>query len=144
MSSLYRRASPGQIRLLRIVSGAVRNARDAHPDWPFDDRFETSIAKRAAGTLSAQLADVLATVHRSSYSPDPESEQDPANRKVDPQTYRRRASRALRRAPSPAEVLNRVNRKIGLLIENARRAGNGAACDALIDAARVVSKELGK
>lgn len=56
MSSLYVRATPEQARLLRIVSGAVRNALHAHPEVvaPNPDRFARSIAKRAVGTLASQ------------------------------------------------------------------------------------------
>lgn len=50
-----------QQRMLRIVEGAVLNAYDAHPE-PEQDmaRFARGVAKRAVGTLSAQLPEVLA------------------------------------------------------------------------------------
>lgn len=68
MATLYKRASRIQMRMLRIIEGAVRNTLDAHPDiciydeqGPIDhNRFARSIAKRAVGTLSSQLDDVLA------------------------------------------------------------------------------------
>lgn len=71
MSSLYKRATPVQLRMLRIVEGAVLNTIDAHDlgdGFLFDTkRFARSVAKRAVGTLSAQiiLADVLAETHLS-------------------------------------------------------------------------------
>lgn len=59
MASLYKRATPQQHRILRIVEGAVKNAADAHGlEWPHN--FARSIAKRAAGTLTARWRDVLA------------------------------------------------------------------------------------
>lgn len=60
MSSLYTRATPSQARILRAVEGAVKNAADAHPEYRIDRRFCKSVAKRAAGTLTAQWPDVLA------------------------------------------------------------------------------------
>lgn len=68
MSTLSKRATPLQLQMLRIIEGAVKNAFDAHPELIglvlLDDRtierFARSVAKRAVGTLSAQLADRLA------------------------------------------------------------------------------------
>ena len=60
MPSIYHRANPSQARIMRAVEGAVRNAADAHPGWSFDRRFARSVAKRAAGTLTAEWPDVLA------------------------------------------------------------------------------------
>jgi hypothetical protein len=59
MSTLYKRATPAQHRVLRIVEGAVKNASDAH-ELEISPRHRRSIAKRAAGTLTAQWPDVLA------------------------------------------------------------------------------------
>jgi hypothetical protein len=61
MTTLYKRANGLQMRMLRIVSGAVLNAAHAHPEVVVDKRFARSVSKRAVGTLSAQFADVLAT-----------------------------------------------------------------------------------
>lgn len=59
MTTLYKRATPSQARILRAVEGAIKNAHDAH-GREFDRRFARSIAKRAAGTLTAQWPEVLA------------------------------------------------------------------------------------
>lgn len=59
MASLYRRATPSQARILRAVEGAVKNVSDAH-GLEFNPRHARSIAKRAAGTLSACWPEVLA------------------------------------------------------------------------------------
>ena len=53
MSTLAKRANPAQVRLMRIVAGAVKNVADCHPDWRFRPEFARSIAKRAVGTISA-------------------------------------------------------------------------------------------
>ncbi len=60
MISLYNRATPTQIRILRAVEGAVRNAAHGHPRYDIPESFARSVAKRAAGTLTAQWPDVLA------------------------------------------------------------------------------------
>jgi len=62
MTALYKRASPQQAQALRIIAGAVLNTNDAHPGkyQGIDARFARSVAKRATGTLFAQMADVLA------------------------------------------------------------------------------------
>lgn len=43
-----------------MIEGAVKNACDAHPGWRPPKHFARSIAKRAAGTLTAQWPEVLA------------------------------------------------------------------------------------
>lgn len=47
MTSLYRRATPRQAMVLRIISGAVQNAAHAHPGQLPDRKFARSVAKRA-------------------------------------------------------------------------------------------------
>lgn len=49
-----------QDKIFRAVAGAVRNTANAHPDWNIKPEYAPSIAKRATGTLMAQLPDVLA------------------------------------------------------------------------------------
>ena len=61
--TLAKRATPSQARVMRIIEGAVYNAADAHGD-PRDTWMAKSIAKRAAGTLSAQWPEVLAVSTR--------------------------------------------------------------------------------
>lgn len=60
MTTLYKRANPRQRQILRIIEGAVRNVAHHHKDVALTDRTARSIAKRAAGTLTAQWPDVLA------------------------------------------------------------------------------------
>lgn len=69
MTSLYNRASPPQARVLRIIEGAIKNAADAHDEIRVSPRHRRSIAKRAAGTLTAQWPDVLAASRRSGSLP---------------------------------------------------------------------------
>ena len=61
MASLYKRATPAQHLVLRMVEGAVKNAFDVHPQGSCSVEYlARSIAKRAAGTLTAGWPDVLA------------------------------------------------------------------------------------
>lgn len=62
MTTLSKRATLRQARVLRMIEGAVKNALDAHPDYATmpRDKLARSIAKRAAGTLTAAWPDVLA------------------------------------------------------------------------------------
>lgn len=53
MATLYKRASPQQRQILRVIEGAVRNAAHHHPEIAIPDSFARSVAKRAAGTLTA-------------------------------------------------------------------------------------------
>ena len=70
MTTLYRRATPSQYRILRVVEGAVRNAAHAHPNIEIPQSFARSVAKRATGTLTAQWAEVLAARSASSEASD--------------------------------------------------------------------------
>lgn len=59
MATLMKRASKGQHKVWRIVKGAVRDTAHVHGvELPY--HFCTSVAKRATGTLTAAMPDVLA------------------------------------------------------------------------------------
>lgn len=72
MSTLYKRATPRQALVLRMVEGAVKNTLTAHPSYGTmpPERLARSIAKRAAGTLTAGWPDVLARPRVASDSPE--------------------------------------------------------------------------
>ena len=63
MITLARRATPAQEKILRIIEGAVYNTYDAKGKQR-DTWLARSIAKRAAGTLSAQWPEVLSANSR--------------------------------------------------------------------------------
>src|ERR1700753_2223904 len=65
MVSLYNRASAPQARILRIIEGAVKSASDAHPGIKVKERHRRSIAKRAAGMVTAQWPELLSATRRS-------------------------------------------------------------------------------
>lgn len=59
MATLWKRATPSQYMMLRMVTGAVLNVQDHH-GMVRNYGFARSVAKRAVGTLLAQQPDVLA------------------------------------------------------------------------------------
>src|ERR1700761_6582133 len=63
MATLWKRATPSQYMMLRIIAGAVLNVQDHH-GMVREQRFARSVAKRAVGTLTAQWPDVLAASNR--------------------------------------------------------------------------------
>ncbi len=153
MATLYKRATPSQARILRIVEGAVKNASDAHRDVKFDRKMARSIAKRAAGTLTAQWPEVLAATSKPSGNAQPlgvrelgttlRTLDDPgvgtdglssgkANRG-------RGAPQTLRRSP-----LVKVWGQLAILTGEAKRNGQHERANALIEALKIVAKEQNK
>lgn len=133
MTALEKRATKSQWRIMRAVSGAVKNAADAHPDWEIDRRFAGSIAKRAAGTLTAGWPDVLAA-------------RDVSSGKGGVLAVRETRPVVLLRAPKARRggrqlaPLNRLHDYLGYLAGKAGREGNAERCEALRDALRAVAK----
>ena len=60
MTTLWKRASGPQQKMLRMITGAVLNTANAHPGKLPDEKFARGVAKRAVGTISAQWAELLA------------------------------------------------------------------------------------
>ena len=154
MSSLYNRASPQQRRILRIVEGAVKNALDAHPDQMVRPNFARSVAKRAAGTLTAAWPEVLAAViepsdggadsHRIG-TPGNGSQVSEGQDGTPALSRRRRSAHAERR--SAVAALKALRWDIGVLTMVAKRAGYlDERTEALEDTLRLVGfylKRLG-
>lgn len=146
MASLYNRATPSQARILRIVEGACINAKDAHPGIQIDRRFARSVAKRAAGTLSAQWADVLAA---GLGQPSDGAAGDPSgparrdyshtktgnrNRSISKADQGKRPSLLAGRFP-----LARLHKKVAALIKPAKIAGQTERVEALIAVCRMIA-----
>lgn len=150
MASLYKRATPPQARMLRIVEGAIRDAQQIHPDIVATERHRRSIAKRAVGTLSSQWADVLAETRdanrgrlkRTSGQVNhrrPGSEGHPAiptegTATSDYRRTRRGRLRLQRRSP-----LSKIAKALGDEIGRAQRAGRDEDARALITAVRIIA-----
>ena len=130
MSSLYRRASGPQFRMLAIVSGAVLNAAHAHPGHAVDKRFARSVSKRAVGTISASWPELLAA---SSPSGAERSVSHPLRNGSD--HCKARGGRHSRSAgPRFAPII----REISKLIRPAKLAGQTERAEALIDVMRII------
>lgn len=100
MTSLYNRATPSQRRILRAIEGAIKNTCDAHTELQISPQHRRSIAKRAAGTLTAQWPEVLAAAGR----PSSESSGAPNPTRTPPRSSElvtAAARRALRLAKRP-------------------------------------------
>jgi hypothetical protein len=147
MATLYKRATPQQVRILRIVEGAVRNALDAHPDVAFPDNFARSVAKRAAGTLTAQWRVVLAA-----HTPS-----DDGSEKIlgisdltGAQLVKLSASRAQVNKPLPRGAVSTMQRRSPLikvwkalsgLVGQMKKQGQLERAQGLIDALRLIDDQ---
>ena len=145
MSTLWKRASGPQFRMLRIVSGAVLDAANAHPHKVPDKSFARSVAKRAVGTISSQWAELLA-----------------AETKVDPLSGKRPVSLSPgrnHRSPATsdgggrpqfvkADPFAKLCHRLGKMITPLRLSGDTEAVDAIREAikaiAPLVRREQGK
>jgi hypothetical protein len=133
MTSLARTATPRQKMVMRMVRGAVLNAAHAHPDWDAT-RLARSIAKRAAGTLTAQWRDVLASPER--------APSDRASRQAYHGSRLRDwsvsdgcgAAQRTRRA-----ALRSLRNTVGALAGGARRAGQTERYAALVEVLRLIA-----
>jgi hypothetical protein len=139
MSSLYNRATPSQQRILRAVEGAIKNACDAHPELKISPHHRRSIAKRAAGTLSAQWPEVLA-------APSASSESGAALTLTRP---RRRSSHVLKAAGREVPQryqrfpLRRLISELARPIRDLKLSGQAERAEAFIDALRIIHRLRG-
>lgn len=147
MTSLYRRATERERRVLRIVEGACRNAGHHHPELNITPRGARSIAKRVTGTLVPELGTVLALPHRGSSQRDAGHTNtgvrgagtvcDPASGDVTSHAS------PLGGAPSPGlgrpPSLSYLHRVIGHMAGDAKRSGDTARLGTLRDVLRVVA-----
>lgn len=135
MASLYKRATPSQKRILRAVEGAVKNVSHCHPEWKIRPNFARSIAKRAAGTLTAQWPEVLAA-HSSSSDRggmSPGANNRPQHTHII-KCSERGASQVQRRSP-----LVRLWKEISAQIGDIKRSGNSEREKAFIDILKMIS-----
>lgn len=152
MSSLYKRATPRQAIVLKMIEGAVRNAAHAHPGRSIDDqRIARSIAKRAAGTLTAQWPSVLAAPRVRSEGGDgyliPRPATSGRQRVCTPPgkavvsfgSHDRGGASACEDWRTPVRALHRA---VGNECGNALRAGLSERHAALIDVLRMIGKTL--
>lgn len=138
MASLYNRATPSQRRILRAVEGAALNAGHHHPHWNITPIVARSIAKRAAGTLTAQWPDVLAANAKSPSDRERVSSLQDASHST--AAYCRAAARGRGASQSQRRSPLRVLRlQLGLMAGWARKAGHEQRAAALADALRALA-----
>lgn len=136
MTTLSKRATPAQRMVLRMVEGAVRNAGHHHPHWGLDDRIARSIAKRAAGTLTAQWLEVLAASGPSDKA-NGDSLAPPRPRGVKDRDGLAKGERLRFGRRSP---LHSATVAVGLMVRQARKAGETERVAALVDVLRLLAK----
>ena len=151
MTTLYKRATPRQSVVLRMIEDAVRNAAHAHPGRRLDDEhIARSIAKRAAGTLTAGWPEVLAAprVRSDGSNGDSQDRSAAGNRSMvchragqavvtGGNHDRGGASQLSWRAP-----VRDLHRAIGAECGKTKRAGNKEREAALIDVLRLMARYL--
>lgn len=139
MVTIYKRATPSQRRLLKIVEGAVKNARDAHRYNNVSDNFARSIAKRAAGTISAQWPELLAAKMP--------SDRAKGHNLVMAQPscahlakHTKRGAAQVSGSRTPPSPFKRLYTSLGAMAGWARKAGHESRAAALADALRVIAR----
>lgn len=143
MTTLSKRATPQQARIMRAVAGAVRNVAHIHPEWITNSRAAGSIAKRATGTLTAQGSGVLAASASSKQAlrlqvaqpQRPPSRVNATATGVAPTTPTAPGLTVRGRAPLSFRALHR---QIGLMAREARAVKDWPRWLALVDVSRVI------
>lgn len=136
MTSLYNRATPSQKRILRAIEGAVKNAHDAHPKWTLDHPLiRRSIAKRAAGILTAQWPEVLTANAIASPSDRGEASRTPFPTHVKPVRIHAKGGRLV----SKRSPLRKLWKQLSWRAGEAKRAGQTERAETLIEILRIVA-----
>lgn len=146
MTSLYKRASPPQARVLRIIEGAIKNV--AHKSGKeFDPRYARSVAKRACGTLMSQWDDVLAATSApsgwreatiSNCSSPATGEYRPLRLESEQVAVPRKARKV---SPgSRLSSLRHLHNKIASQMPDVKNTGNEERARAFIDILRMISE----
>lgn len=137
--------TPSQAQIFRAVSGAVKNAVDGHKDWQITKTMAHSIAKRATGTLVAQMRPVLAAKPSEAALDSPVTTASRPASLTDPWDR----GKARRGPPLPKAVkavrwrspLRTLHTSIGFLAGDARRAGNIERHQALVECLRLIAEQ---
>ena len=135
MTSLYIRATPRQAKVLKIIEGAVRNADHVH-GWNLPAKAPKSIAKRAAGTLTAAWPGVLAEAIRRPVRTDAADTHTPRAPNV-------AGDFSNRRQPQAAQVpsrLGHLQNVIQVMAGKARRAKRMERHRALVEVLDLMAK----
>jgi hypothetical protein len=128
------------VAIYRAVDGAVRNVAHHHPKWSASHPdIARSIAKRAAGTLTADWPDVLAARGVPSDADGPGYRGHwPPSRAARTRSGRGASSKP-RRSPSS---LRQIWNEISAMVTPARKAGNTERVAALVDVLKLIGGRL--
>lgn len=138
MTTLRHRATPEQLRIMRAVDGAVRNVAHHHPEWIRDTRAAGSIAKRAAGTLTAPRREALASATQAPS----DSEGGNYNRPRTSGFKVRHEAAGARQTFAWRAPFYLLHRAIGAAAGDARRCGEHVRAKALIDVLRAIASVI--
>ena len=130
MVTLSKRATVSQRRILRAVEGAVKNTADAHPEYNLTPYVARSIAKRAAGTLTAGWPDTLAA---SSVPSDRAGDETAPSRQPQPRLVRKRAERGPPKSLGRRSPLRLLWKELSIKVDEAKRTGRLERADAFIE-----------
>jgi hypothetical protein len=133
MSSLWLRANGPQMRMLKIISGAVLNTAHHHPGEPVDRKFARGVAKRATGTISSQWGELLAAP-----TPSGAKRISCSSLRNGAQLLKPRGGRTI--LQSDPRLFRDIIREISVLIGPARASGDIARTEALIECLRIIDR----
>jgi hypothetical protein len=123
--------------LYNVISGAVKNTLDGHPNWIVPRHFARSIAKRAAGTLAGMNPGVaLAAARQSGQRKRLRMMTASVNGLYQP------ILKGAAHVPMDARLLKFCQYAIEKRIADAKKSGDHARYISLCTAARIVKQEL--
>lgn len=146
MTSIYRRATPSQVRMFRAIEGAGKNVSDAHPNWRYDPTMIRSLAKRATGTLTSQWEDVLAARDARRQTREPSDLIRGDSRCGNSPAYQLAAlpGRSLITRSVRLYLNKRIRLKIGRMAREAKLSGNTVRHATIVDVLRELAKIIPK
>lgn len=140
MTTLYRRATPSQRVLTKIIEGSIKNALDSHPGKrEFTVNMVRSITKRAVGTLTANWPDVLAA--KDYFLALSERARGLMLRGPSPSKSKRltASKRGASQAGSRRSPLLKLHKDISRQMRFIKDSGNAERAQAMIDVMRMIS-----
>lgn len=154
MVTLSKRATQEQQHIMKVVQGAVKNVADHHPEYHLTERMARSIAKRAAGTLTApdkakKRGPVLAAQSPSESQSSHLLEGDGGPSQVGQAASGEPSHRVMAGATGGGRLISRrrsplqlIHIDLGLMAGWARKAGHATRAAAFEDALRIVARYM--
>lgn len=123
--------------LYNVISGAVKNTVDGHPDWVVPRDFARSVAKRAAGTLAGMNPGVALAAARQSGQRKRLRMMTASENGLHSPIFKGAAHFTM-----DARLLKFCQYAIEKRIANAKKSGDHARYISLCTAARIIKQEL--